>query len=135
MTNNSGAGGESGVDGRAADGRAADGPGADGRGSQEHTCILSVTLSDQGENPEELLLGPLIEELETALHDVEAGELDHEDFDGEFHHLTFLGSDADELQELIEGVLNSSPLAKEARLTKRYGTLDDPEAEEVELEY
>ena len=109
--------------------------GDQGPGSLDHVCILSVTLNDQGENPEELLLGPLLEELETALHDVEAGELDHEDFDGEYHHLTFLGPDADELQEVIEGILNTSPLAKEARLTKRYGALDDPEAEEIELEY
>ncbi len=105
----------------------------------EHTCIITLRLrQDQGEEVEEMeenLLLPLIEEFETAITESEVGEFEGDDFDGTWHQLTFVGPDADELQEVLESVLSLSTLAQDARLVKKYGNIDDPEAEEVELEY
>ena len=103
--------------------------------SSEHTCILALRLIDQEDEAEETLLVPLVEELEVAVTEAEVGELDSEDFDGEWHRVVFIGPDADELHEVLESVLAHSLLSKDAKITKRYGSIDDPEAEEVELEY
>ncbi len=100
-----------------------------------HTCVVMIRLSEQADDAEETLLVPLIDDLESAVSDAEVGELDGESFDGEWHQVVFFGPDADELHEVIETVLSASVLSKESKLIKRYGAIDDPEAEEIELEY
>ncbi len=103
--------------------------------SNTQTCIVSIRLADQGVDAEERLLSPLVEDLEAAVTDAETGELDSESFDGEWHRIVFIGPDADEMHQVVESVLCSSVLSKDAKLTKRYGTIEDSDAEEVELEY
>ncbi len=102
----------------------------------DQTCIINLRIGgEHGFDAEEALLVPLIEDLEAAVEEAECGEFDGEEFDGTWHQLIFVGPEADELQEILEAILSQSPLSKNAKLTKRYGAVDDPEAEEVELEY
>lgn len=99
-----------------------------------HSCRIEIRIGERGPDFEEEHLAPLVAELETSVDEAEVGELDGEEFDGNWVRVTFVGPDADELHEVIEAVLAGSSIFHDAKLVKRYGAVDDPEAEEVEYE-
>jgi hypothetical protein len=101
----------------------------------EHAVIAHLKLSDEGfgTGDEVEAIHELSDQLAEAIEGTEAGEFDGDEF-GEGECVLYMyGPDADALFAAIEPLLRGSPLAKGARVVKRYGEAGDRNAKEVSI--
>lgn len=101
----------------------------------EHAVIAHLKLSDDafGTSDESHAIHELSGQLARAIEAHGAGELDGDEFgDGECV-LFMYGPDADALFAAVEPILRSSPLARGARVVKRYGDASDHHSKEVSV--
>ncbi len=103
----------------------------------EHAVLIKLRLSGEGfGTPQEReAIHALSGRLEQAISAAESGEFDGDEFGGGVCTLYLYGPDADRLLASVDAILRSSPLARGARVTKRYGDAGDSNAREVEVEY
>jgi hypothetical protein len=101
----------------------------------EHAVILHLPLSAKGfgAKDEVVVCQQIEEDLEQEIDRAGAGEMDGNEIgDGECT-LFMYGPDADKLFAAIASRARSSRLGKRAWATKRYGSVDDPNARETRV--
>jgi hypothetical protein len=103
----------------------------------EQAVLVRLKLSDQrfGTTHEMDSIHALSAKLEEVIKTKHLGEFDGDEFGDGVCTLYMYGPDADALFAAVEPLLRSSPLAKGASATKRYGNVTDPNAKEVKVTF
>jgi hypothetical protein len=101
----------------------------------EHAVIVHFPLSDDefGSDAEFDSMVILSDALEAAIAAASAGEFDGNELGGGECRLYMYGPSADRLFAAIEPVLAGSSLVRGGYVVKRYGTANDPLAQESKL--
>ena len=98
----------------------------------EHAVIVHFRLhgGDFGSREEKERVAELEQDLEEAILEAAAGELDGDEFGQGECVLYMYGPDADRLFSTVEPILRASPLTELGYAIKRYGEPTDMEARE-----
>jgi hypothetical protein len=101
----------------------------------EHAVIVRLKLSDEGFGTSEEVeaIHELSDRLAETIEGNGVGEFDGDEFGGGECVLYMYGPDADALFAAIEPALRASPLARGARVVKRFGEAGDRKAKEVSI--
>ena len=103
----------------------------------DHAVLIHLKLQhgEFGSTEEREAIHALEDELSDAVEDAGVGEFDGDDFGNGESILYMYGPDADKLFDVIQTLLQRSPLTKGGYVIKRYGEAEDEDAREVRVDF